>query len=32
MGAFGPPVPTDAAPDSMDALLGRAGRDPAWTR
>lgn len=32
MGAFGPPVPTEAAPASMDALLGRAGRNPAWTR
>ncbi|MEU8069117.1 MULTISPECIES: TIGR03086 family metal-binding protein [unclassified Micromonospora] len=32
MGAFGPPVPTGAAPDGMDALLGRTGRDPAWAR
>ncbi|MCZ7440337.1 TIGR03086 family metal-binding protein [Micromonospora sp. WMMC241] len=32
MGAFGAPVPTDADPTSLDALLGRTGRDPAWTR
>ncbi|SCG60089.1 TIGR03086 family metal-binding protein [Micromonospora humi] len=32
MGAFGAPVATDADPTSLDALLGRTGRDPAWTR
>ncbi|MGC4895522.1 TIGR03086 family metal-binding protein [Micromonospora sp. DT31] len=32
MGAFGPPVATDAHPDTVEALLGRTGRDPAWAR
>ncbi|ATO15515.1 TIGR03086 family protein [Micromonospora sp. WMMA2032] len=30
MGAFGAPVPTDAAPTTLAALLARTGRDPAW--
>ncbi|MFI6129639.1 TIGR03086 family metal-binding protein [Micromonospora sp. NPDC051141] len=32
MGVFAAPVPTDAAPGTLDALLGRTGRDPAWPR
>ncbi|MEV0152871.1 TIGR03086 family metal-binding protein [Micromonospora sp. NPDC050686] len=32
MGAFGAPVPTDAGATDLDRLLGRSGRDPAWTR
>ncbi|WFE37873.1 TIGR03086 family metal-binding protein [Micromonospora sp. WMMD998] len=32
MGAFGAPVPTGAAPGTLAALLGRTGREPAWSR
>jgi uncharacterized protein (TIGR03086 family) len=31
MGAFGEPVPTTGEPTTLDALLGRSGRDPSWT-
>ncbi|MFD2763828.1 TIGR03086 family metal-binding protein [Micromonospora eburnea] len=31
MGAFGEPVPTASDAADLDRLLGRTGRDPAWT-